>query len=235
MTKALLLVISMIVVCSWAYSQGFEISAVQDAYKGSIGETIKAPLRFKNTSEKPITLIIRKANEQIGSTQKTYFCLDNNCLDQKVEDYIVKIEPGQTLANFNVALEGGLVSGVSSIKYMVYSKSNPAQFIEVDLNFAVEERTEKVSIYNSRHITLYDVYPNPAIQHANVAYRLLNDQVEAKILVHNILGNMVGEYELPSLENLVRIKTDDLSAGIYFYTLYIDNEGVTTRKLIVKK
>ena len=49
-----------------------------------------------------------------------------------------------------------------------------------------------------------------------VAYKLKNEQVKAKILVHNILGNIVGEYELPSLENLIRIKTDDLSAGIYF-------------------
>jgi hypothetical protein len=112
MTKTLLLVISVIITNSWAYSQGFEISALQETYKGGIGETIKAPLRFKNTSEKPITLIVRKANEQIGSTQKTYFCLDNNCLDQKVEDYIVKIEPGQSLTNFHVALEGGLVSGL---------------------------------------------------------------------------------------------------------------------------
>jgi hypothetical protein len=90
-------------------------------------------------------------------------------------------------------------------------------------------------VYASRRVTLYDVYPNPAIEHANVAYKLTDDQVKAKILVHNILGNIVGEYELPSVENLIRIKTDDLSAGIYFYTLYIDNEGVTTRKLIVKK
>ena len=63
----------------------------------------------------------------------------------------------------------------------------------------------------------------------------MNDQIKAKIVVHNILGNIVGEYSLPSFENFVRVKTDDLSAGIYFYTLYIDNEGVMTRKLIVRK
>lgn len=231
-----MLSVIMVIMGSWACAQGFEISALQETYKGTIGETIRVPLRFKNTSDKSMTLIIRKANEQIGSTQKTYFCLDNNCLDQKIEDYIVKVEPGQTLSNFHVALEGGLVSGESSLRYIVYNKSNPAQSLEVDLNFAVDEKGEKTNnIYASRHITLYDVYPNPASDHANVAYKLVNEQVKAKVLVHNILGNLVGEYTLPSLENLVRIKTDDLSSGIYFYTLYIDNEGVTTRKLIVKK
>ena len=234
MKKALLFAI-IVMSGSWAYGQGFEISPLQESYKGSIGEIIKVPLRFKNTSDKPVTLIIRKVGADIGSTQKNYYCLDNNCLDQKIDDYVVKIEPGQTLTNFHVALDGGLVSGVSSLKYIAYNKLNPGQSLEVDLNFAVSEKPEKVNIYASRHVTLYDVYPNPAIDHANVAYKLENEQVKVKIQVHNILGNIVGEYELPSLENLVRIKTDDLSAGIYFYTLYIDNEGVTTRKLIVKK
>lgn len=217
------------------FSQGFEITSLQESYKGVIGETIKAPLRFRNTTDKTITLIIRKVTGQIGGTQKNYFCIDNNCLDQKVEDYIVKVDPGQTLGNFNISLEAGFVSGPSTLKYIVYNKSNPGQPIEFELNFDVEEKPEKQSLYSSRFITLHDVYPNPVIDHAQVEYKILNDRIKAKIVVHNILGNPVGEYSLPSLESLVRIKTDDLSAGIYFYTLYIDNEGVMTRKLIVKK
>jgi hypothetical protein len=64
---------------------------------------------------------------------------------------------------------------------------------------------------------------------------LAGDQIKAKILVHNIIGNVVGEYALSPLDSSVRINTEDLSAGIYFYTLYVENEGVMTRKLIVKK
>ena len=217
------------------FGQGFELISIQESYKGIIGETIKAPLRFRNTTEKPITLIIRKVTGQIGGTQKNYFCVDNNCLDSKVEDYIVKVEPGQTLTNLNISLEAGFVSGPSTLKYIVYNKSNPGQPVEFVLNFDVEEKPEKQSLYSSKFITLHDVYPNPVVDHAQVEYKILNDQIKAKIVVHNLLGNMVGEYQLPSLENLIRIKTDDLNAGIYFYTLYIDDEGVMTRKLIVKK
>ena len=233
--KNLLLLVILILISSYGFSQGFELNSLQESYKGMIGDAIKAPLRFKNTSEKPITLIIRKVNGQIGSTQKNYFCLDNNCLDQKVEDYIIKIEPGQVLNSFQIVLEAGLVSGESSLKYVAYSKSNPSQSVEFELNFTVEEKPEKQNIYSSRFVTLHDVYPNPVVDQAVVDYKIMNDQIKAKIVVHNILGNVVGEYSLPSLENFVRVKTDDLSAGIYFYTLYIDNEGVMTRKLIVRK
>ena len=234
MIKALLSAI-MISVSSWVFGQGFEITPLQDSYSGVIGETIKVPLRFKNTSDKPITLIVRKVDEQLGSTQKKYFCIDNNCLDSKIEDYVVKVEPGQVTSNLYVALEAGLNQNASSLKYIAYNKFNPGHALDIDLNFNVEEKLTKANIYNSRHITLYDVYPNPAVEHANVAYKLASDQVKAKILVHNIIGNVIGEYTLSAFDSTVRIKTEDLNAGIYFYTLYVDNEGVMTRKLIVKK
>jgi hypothetical protein len=152
-----------------------------------------------------------------------------------VEDFIVKIEPGQVLNTFQVVLDAGLVSGESALRYIAYNKFNPGQSIEFDLNFIVEEKPEKQSIYSSRFVTLHDVYPNPVIDHAVVNYKVNKEDVEAKIVVHNILGNVVGEYNLPAMENFVRVRTDDLSAGIYFYTLYVDNEGVITRKLIVRK
>lgn len=234
MMKGLLSAI-MILMSSWVLGQGFEIAPLQESYKGVIGETIKVPLRFKNTSEKPVTLVIRKVDEQLGSTQKKYFCIDNNCLDSKVEDYVVKVEPGQTTTNLYVALEAGLNQNDGSLQYIAYNKSNPGQSLEINLNFTVEEKLGKANIYNSRHITLYDVYPNPAVEHANAAYKLASDQVKAKILVHNIIGNIVGEYALSPLDSSVRIDTEGLSAGIYFYTLYVENEGVMTRKLIVKK
>jgi len=82
---------------------------------------------------------------------------------------------------------------------------------------------------------LKDVYPNPIIDNAFVDYQILNEEVKAKIVLHNILGNIIEEYPLISSENKLKIRADGLNAGIYFYTLYIDNDGVITRKLVVKK
>ena len=234
MVKSLLLaILSFAATC--VYGQGFELAPLQESYKGLIGETIRVPLRFKNNSDKPISLIIRKVTEQIGTTQKKYFCIDNNCLDSKVEDYVLKVEPGQSVNNFYIALDAGLNRNESTLRYLAYNKANPNQSMEVELNFEVEEKPDKATIYNSRYITVYDVYPNPAVEEAFLDYDLASDNVNAKILVHNILGNIIGEYTLSSLEKRVRIRIDDQSAGIYFYTLYVENEGVMTRKLIVKK
>jgi hypothetical protein len=216
-------------------AQSFEVIGLQETYRGVIGETIKVPLHFKNNTEKPIILVIRKVSNQLGTTQKNYFCIDNNCLDHRTEDYIIKVEPGQVLNSFNVALEAGLAQGVSSIKYLAFIKSSPGESLEFDLNFMVDERPEKQDIYASPYLILHDVYPNPVKDHAYADYTVLNEQVEAKIIIHNILGNTIDEISLPFTENKVKIRAESLNAGVYFYTLYIDNKGVVTRKMIVKK
>ena len=107
--------------------------------------------------------------------------------------------------------------------------------MEFNLDFVVEEEPQRSPIYNSTSVALQDVYPNPAADFAYVDYELLQDQVKAKIVIHSVLGNSMGEYELSILENQAKIPTAQLNAGIYFYTLYVDGEAVMTRKLIVKR
>lgn len=216
-------------------AQSFEISDLQDSYKGTIGDLIKAPLHFKNNSDKSITLIIRRVDTQIGSSQKNFFCPDNSCLDQRTEDYVLKMEPGQQIENFSIGLEAGLAEGFSVVKYAVYNRSNLQDVRHIELNFVVEAKPERSELYRSSLITIHDVYPNPVKDYATIEYQLHTDKFKAKIVVHNILGNPVAEYELPQLESRIKILAEQLSSGIYFYTLYIDREGVMTRKLIVKK
>lgn len=218
-----------------AAAQGFEVTGLQDFYKATIGDVVKAPLHIRNTSDKPITLVIRKTGGQIGTSQRNYFCRDGNCLDQEVEDIIVKLESGETLSSLQVALEAGLVPGISSVRYLAYNRANPGDALEFDLDFIVEEKPERSPIYASRSVALQDVYPNPASDFAFVDYKVLQDNVEAKILIHSILGNTMGEYELSMFENQAKISTGELNAGIYFYTLYVDGEAVMTRKLVVKR
>lgn len=217
------------------FAQNFEISSAQETYRGSIGDLIKAPIKLKNTSNKSITLVLKKSESQeLGSSQKSFVCPDNNCFE-KSEDLIVKLEPGQTLQSISIALEAGLAEGYSTVKYIIYNKLTPTENTPIEINFAVEGKPEKSNIYTSRFITINDVYPNPVTDYANIDYKLHSDEVKTKIVIHTILGNSLHEYDLPYLESRVKIQASELSAGIYFYTLYVDNIGVMTRKLIVKK
>jgi hypothetical protein len=228
----------LVIIIFWGNSviaQSFEVSGFQETQKGKIGELIRSPLRIKNTSEKSLVFSIKRIESHIGTSQKSMFCHDNNCIDVIPEDYTVKLEPGQTLQNFSVGLEAGLAEGYSTIKILILNKSIPSESLTLDFNFFVEAKPEKSNIYSSRQITIHDVYPNPVTNFAYIDYTLHADPRKTKIVLHNILGSPIKEYELSAFENKVKLSVEDLNSGIYFYTLYIDNEGVITRKLIVKK
>jgi hypothetical protein len=216
-------------------AQDIELIGVQETYRGQIGETLVAPIKIKNTSEKAILLVVRRTSAQIGAMQKNYYCIDSRCLDAKADDYSFRLEAGQTLNAFNIAFEAGLSAGVSSIHYIVFNKNAPAESVEFDLNFHIEERSAREQIFSSKEITLFDLYPNPVSEFAHMDYKIHNDQIKAKIVLHNLLGSSVQELTLEPLETRLKIRAENLDAGIYFYTLYVDNEGVITRKLIVKK
>lgn len=216
-------------------AQNFEIAGLEDSYKGSVGEVIQAPVRIKNNFDKPITLVIKRIETQIGSSQKNFFCPDNNCLDQRTDTYTVRLEPGETLQRFAIGLEAGLTEGFSSVKYQVFNKANPSDVTLLDINFVVEGKQEKGHIYSSSLITIHDLYPNPVVTSARIDYDIHQEHVKAKIIIHNILGSPLSAYDLLASQNSLKIEADQLNTGIYFYTLYVNNESVLTRKLMVKK
>jgi hypothetical protein len=90
-------------------------------------------------------------------------------------------------------------------------------------------------LFQSKEITIQDVYPNPVQDQAFIEYRIHNENVKAKLVMHNILGKQLNEIDLPTSETRIKLQTEDFISGIYFYTLYLDNNGVLTRKLIIRK
>ncbi|MBY0435256.1 MAG: T9SS type A sorting domain-containing protein, partial [Cyclobacteriaceae bacterium] len=107
--------------------------------------------------------------------------------------------------------------------------------IEHSFSLSVDEKPGKSLVFQSKDITIHDVYPNPVVDQAFIDYKVHTESMKAKVVVHNILGSPVGNYELPSFENKIKIPVDDFASGVYFYTVYLDNVGVLTRKLIVRK
>ena len=217
----------------WTFSQAqqFDVIYNTEAIKTSIGETVQSNLRLRNNDTKTLTLAIRKLPSSLGSTQRTQICVKDVC----AEEVTVKVEPGQILNDVLVSFYSGLSSGLSASRFIVYNKSNPSESYEFDLNFSIEEPEERRSIYTSSLITLHDVYPNPAVELAQVDYKIHELKPSYIVIIRNLLGNIVGKYTLDPSEGKLKMRTDDMNTGIYFFSLYIDNESVMTHKMMVKK
>ncbi len=217
----------------WTCSQAqqFDVLSSSESIKASIGETVQSSLRLRNNDTKTLTLGIRKLPSSLGSTQRALLCYKDVCS----EELTLKLEAGQVLSDVTVSFYAGLSAGLSTTRYSIYNKNNPSESVEFDLNFTVEEPEERRSIYTSKFITMHDVYPNPAIESAQIDYKIHDSKPAYTVIVRNLLGNIVNEYPLDPLDVKLKMRTEDLNTGIYFFSLYIDNESVMTHKMMVKK
>lgn len=233
--KSWTLCLSLLCLSFSLYAQNFEIIDRQENFQVAIGEAVRIPIKIKNTSAKTQFYIIRKVNADLSSSQKGYFCLDKNCLEPGIEEFSKRLEPGETLPNLVFVVESGIQTNVSSIRFQVFPKGISAESLDYAVNVSVVEKVQKPVIFQTKDITIEDVYPNPVQDIAYIHYRLHNDNISAKVVIHNILGSPVKDVELSAFEDRAKIMVDELVSGIYFYTLYLDNTGVLTRKLIIRK
>ena len=220
---------------AFGFAQNFELLDKQDSYQSGISQTVRIPLRIKNITEKAQFYIFRKVQDDLNATQKGYFCLDKNCLEPDTEEFSKKVEPGETLQNLYFVIETGLLSGQHSIKFEIFPKGAVQQTVDRPVTLLIDDRNFKALVFRSKDITIHEVYPNPVTDFASIDYSIHNEFTKVKIVIHNILGKALGDYELPYSDTKVKIIAEDLPAGVYFYTLYLNNEGVFTRKMIVKK
>src|SRR5690606_16783177 len=143
-------------------AQSLEMTGIQDTHNGTVGDVVRAPLRFTNHSDRPIALHLRRSRLQIGTSHRSGFIRGDVCDIRAVGDILIKLDPGQSVNDLEILLEAGLVPGLSTVRYTAVNRANPSEHFEFDLNFVIEERRRQSSIYNSRYITVQDVYPNPA-------------------------------------------------------------------------
>jgi hypothetical protein len=101
---------------------------------------------------------------------------------------------------------------------------------EIELkSIASMEVNEEIDFVN-----ITRVYPNPANKDANFDFEWNQHTTEAKIVIYNLLGTIVREVELRDNVSRVKIDTENLVEGIYFYSLVVKNRPTITQKLIIR-
>lgn len=102
-------------------------------------------------------------------------------------------------------------------------------------NSPLPEKSDDNWLYVSDQVTISNIYPNPASDNASLNYIFYDAQTSVKVVVRNVLGSVVGEYTLSAQERQLTLPVDRFIPGVYFYTLWVNNKSVVTKKLIVKR
>ena len=103
----------------------------------------------------------------------------------------------------------------------------------------VENKTDEFintedRLFSSEKLTVSNIYPNPADDHADIDYVISSQVGEAKITFYNVLGSEMKEEILEKDQRKVRISTKEWNNGIYLYQLSSDGKSLVTKKLLVR-
>lgn len=76
------------------------------------------------------------------------------------------------------------------------------------------------------------IYPNPSNSNTNVSYLLPEQFSSAEVIVYDLMGKQLIKESLNKDKTSTILNTQNLTAGIYFVNLFIDNNLTETKKLI---
>lgn len=218
-------------------AQGLRIVDTNLNVVSEVGSETTTRIKFQNATDHVMRIGIERIESNIRSSQTSRFCIDNDCVDKDIAGTVkyIFLEPGQVFTNFTTVLETGLVPGSSSIKFRIFNSGDTNEEVEVEVNYIIKEKPKEGMLFTSDVVELSDVFPNPVREKAIFKYTYLNPDKEARLVIHSVLGSVISEFNLLPYESRLVIPVNDYNPGVYFYTLYIDNEGVATKKMVIRK
>ncbi|MFZ4399812.1 MAG: T9SS type A sorting domain-containing protein [Bacteroidales bacterium] len=241
MKKYFLLLVCLLMSVAFAFTQNLKIYHNGNLLTnnqvlnitGGVNELINLPLHVKNTSSSTINVKLRKIEHTLVAGSENAFCYAEQCWPPTVyESPNFSVIPGNTidtsfLADYNA--KGG--SGTSIIRYVFFNIAVASDTVSVIVNYTTALGLNDIK---KSEVYISEVFPNPASNVANFTYALPKQTVSAKIVINNILGSVVTEVELNEQSGKKSINTSDLNAGIYFYSLIVNNKSFYTRKFFIK-
>lgn len=206
-------------------------------FTGDLSSTQRKTVILQNESSQPKTYFLKNLSGNIGSSQRVKICIGDNCYDPKRDLAKIKITlaPGELLTDLYLDFEMGIVETRGSFDLNFVNIENTRESFIVEARYDVLNPDKKVDEFDYKELTLSDVYPNPSNRIAQLDYKLKFPNIEAKIAINSFIGNPVAEYVLDPERNSLVINVSDFNPGVYFYTLFVDNKNIVTKKLVVKK
>ncbi|MBB6325914.1 hypothetical protein FHS59_001542 [Algoriphagus iocasae] len=206
-------------------------------FDGDLSSTQRKTVILQNESNQAKTYFLKNINGNIGSSQHVKICIGDDCYDPKRDLAKVRItlQPGELMTDLYLDFEMGIVETRGSFDLNFVNLENIRESFVIEARYDVSNPNKKVDEFDYKDLILSDVYPNPSNRIAQLDYQLKNPNAKAKIAINSFIGNPVAEYELDPDRTSLVINVSDFNPGVYFYTLFVDNKNIVTKKLQVKK
>ena len=219
---------------SFAVAQSLVVTGAT-SFTGDLVTQISNHLDIKNTSASTITVECQKTNLTLPLGAASFYCFAGNCYSSSSTNpsSSAVLAPGQQIsfANSDTDAHSGYydaygASGVAEVQYCFYDVNNPTDQTCVIITY---DCTTTTGINDFNELSeISDFYPNPA----NGLTHFTFNGTKAQLKIIDILGNEVKVLQLEE-PGIKKIDLTDMSKGIYFGKLVINNKVTTIKKLIV--
>ena len=206
------------------------------SFTGDLVNRVTNHLDIKNTSNNTITVQCQKTNLTVPLGGESFYCFAGNCYSASSTNPSTSADllPGQQISfsNSDTDAHSGYydaygASGIAEVQYCFYDVNNSSNQTCLTITYDCSGITGINSFTEPAEIS--DFYPNPA----NGLTHFTFNGTKAQLKIIDILGNEITVLQLEE-PGVKKIDLTDMSKGIYFGKLVINNKVTTIKKLIVK-
>ncbi len=246
MKKLLISFLTLLIAITNSYSQSFEISTSEGlmddtTYMYQSNDSARLftlTVMVKNISENAIFVKATRTNIDVIDGTTNNICFNDVCYPDFIDTvpHAINLAPGET-----TGAKSSLVTdyfspvgtiGSSVIKYSFYDSLNMDNVKE----FYIVYKSSPLSVGENLQdmINISNIYPNPATNKINIDYDFGTTVNTASLKIINLLGSVVKDVELDKSSIKLSMDISDLNAGVYFYSIVVNNDVFQTKKLVIR-
>jgi hypothetical protein len=230
--------------CTIAFSQSLSLVYEGNSIPGNHQLIIQGPatgdemvvgVDVTNNASVALTVLVKKVENYLITGSVNTFCWAGLCYAPNV--YVSPLStiipaggttaPGEFSGHYNPNAN----PGQSSISYVFFDQNNVNDSVMVTILFTTV--TTGLTSHISENFNLSNPYPNPANNFTSFDYQL-SEPAESSLKVYSLIGSLVKEIDISSVEGTLRIETRDFEEGFYFYVLSAGNNEIKSGRFIVK-
>lgn len=235
--KKILLVVFAGLIVNISFSQSLTIASLDLNPWGSVQSSlIQTQGSIENTSgDGTLDVKARRITVDTVPGTENYFCWDQ-CYEPPTSESpsAISIAVGQRIDQFYADYKPHGQAGVSTLIYCFYDVANPSDSVCATVRFSASPLGIQ-DVFTGDKSGISTTFPNPAKGVANINYALKNGWKTADLKVYSMLGAMVKKVNLKEDQGTLKLDVSSLPAGMYFYTLTVDNNNISTKKMLVTK
>jgi type IX secretion system substrate protein len=242
MKKLLLILVVIFITSNFLIAQSFSLSTIDgapfgDSYTvygnpGAVDVQFEAILNNNSTNGANIKVLRNVIQLEDGAS--SYFkwvATYGPTTDLSTQSFFIPAGGSSEQGTFKSYYIPGGTIGVSKIEYTFFNVNNENENVKIIVIY--DTSTDVIDENILKNTFISDIYPNPATNEVNIKYTIPGEVETASIKLVNLLGSVVEEQIIESGTNQVAIDISELVDGIYFYSVFLNNEMYITKKFIV--